>query len=187
MLAYVFVETIRNVYEHANTERGLVAAQKWSTHGLVEIAISDDGCGVTESLGKLFSTDSAGLLRLACKPGVSARSNYRYLTKEDPWRNSGYGLYIMKELALAYGGSFILCSGEHAIRYLNDDNGFETERLYNTAYQGTTIGIRFRTDMENDFDSIRNRIVSEGQLRAAQMEGAIRSASRSSGGRYRIS
>lgn len=186
MLAYIFVETVRNVYEHANTEHVLVAAQKWPTLGLVEIAISDDGCGVIDSLGRLFSTDSVGLLRLACKPGVSAKSNYRYLAKDDPWRNSGYGLYIMKELALAYDGSFILCSGEHAIRYLNDDNGSEVERLFDTTYHGTTIGIRFRTDTGNDFNAIRQRIVSEGQLKAAQMEGTIRSASRSSGGRYRL-
>ena len=93
----------------------------------------------------------------------------------------------MKELALAYGGSFILCSGTHAIRYFNDVDGTEVERLFDTIYHGTTIGIRLRTDTDNDFDSIRKRIVSEGQLKAAQMEGAIRSASRSSGGRYRIS
>lgn len=186
LLTYIFVETIRNVYEHANTENVLVAAQKWPTHGLVEIAISDSGCGITKSLGRLFSTDTAGLLRLACKPGVSAKSNYRYLEKDDPWRNSGYGLYILKELALAYNGSFLLCSGDRAIRYQNNENYSETERVFDTSYHGTTLGIRFRTDTNNDFDDIRRRIVSEGQLRAAQMGGAIRSASRSSGGRYRI-
>lgn len=186
MLSYIFVETIRNVYEHANTDNVLVAAQKWPTYDLVEIAISDDGCGITESLGKLFSTDSLGLLRLACEPGVSAKSNYRYLDKDDPWRNSGYGLYIMKELALTYGGSFLLCSGNHAIRYRCDESGIEVEELYDTAYHGTTIGIRFKTNMENDFDAIRKRIISEGQVRAARIKGAIRSASRSSGGRYRI-
>ncbi len=186
LLTYLFVETIRNVYEHANAEKVLVAAQKWPTYRLVEIAISDTGCGITKSLGRMFSTDEVGLLRLACKPGVSAKSNYRYLEKDDPWRNSGYGLYIMKELALAYDGSFLLCSGNHAIRYQNDECYHETESVIDTSYHGTTIGIRFRTDTNNDFDVVRRRIVSEGQLRAAQMEGAIRSASRSSGGRYRI-
>ena len=186
LLSYIFIETIRNVYEHASTEKAVVAAQKWPAQNLVEIAISDGGCGVTESLGKFFSTDAANLLRLACKPGVSARSNYRYLEKDDPWRNSGYGLYIMKELALAYHGSFMLCSGSHAIRYSTDELGLLAEEIFDTSYRGTAIGIRFKTNTDNDFNSTRERIVSEGQLRAAQMKGAIRSASRSSGGRYRI-
>ena len=186
LLAYIFVETIRNVYEHANTDRVFVAAQKWPTLGLVEIAISDDGCGVSGSLGKYFSTDPINLLRLACKPGVSARSNYRYLEKEDPWRNSGYGLYIMKELSLAYGGSFILCSGDNAIRFYTDNLGLSVEETFQTTYKGTAIGLRFRTNTENNFEKTRRRIVSEGELRAAQIKGAIRSASKSSGGRYRM-
>ena len=186
LLAYTFVETIRNVYEHAETDCVFVAAQKWPTLGLVEIAISDDGCGVDGSLGKFFSTDPVNLLRLACKPGVSARSNYRYLEKDDPWLNSGYGLYIMKELSIAYEGSFILCSGNHAIRYHTDEFGVVSEESFETALKGTTIGLRFRTDTNIDFDSTRRRIVSEGELRAAQIKGAIRSASKSSGGRYRM-
>lgn len=151
LLAYIFVETIRNVYEHANTDRVYVAAQKWPTHGLVEIAISDDGCGVSGSLGKHFSADPVNLLRLACKPGVSARSNYRYLEKDDPWRNSGYGLYIMKELSLAYRGSFILCSSDHAIRYSTDEFGLGVEEIFDTNYTGTTIGLQVSDRHEQRF------------------------------------
>ena len=184
MLTYIFVETIRNVFEHANTEKAFVAAQKWPTRDLVEIAIADAGCGITGSLSKLFANDPEKLLRLACMPGVSAKSNYLYLAKDDPWRNSGYGLYIMKELALAYKGSFILCSGGYAIRYSREDN--PDGKIYETDYFGTAIGLRFRTDTDKNFDKVRNTIVANGQKMAEQMEGAIKTASRSSGGRYHL-
>lgn len=186
MLSYIFVETIRNVFEHAGTETVLVAAQKWKTIDTVEIAISDAGCGISGSLGKHFATDEENLLRLACKPGVSARSNYKYLERDDPWRNSGYGLFIMKELALSYGGSFMLCSGNNALRYTADEYMTEKEEVIKTCYAGTSIGLRFKTNTGNDFNEVRKRIVSIGQLRAEQIKGAIRTASRSSGGRYHI-
>lgn len=186
MLSYFFVETIRNAFEHAETTHVLVAAQKWPTQNLVEIAISDTGCGVGESLSKFFATDEVNLLRLACKPGVSAKSNYRYLEKDDPWRNSGYGLYIMKELALAYCGSFIIASGNYALQYSADEYATEKEEILNTEYQGTTIGIRFRTDTVNQFEKVRDRITMIGELRSEQIKGAIRTASRSSGGRYHL-
>lgn len=186
MLAYIFVETIRNVFEHADSESVLVAAQKWKSIDTVEIAISDAGCGISGSLSKCFATDEANLLRLACKPGVSAKSNYKYLERDDPWRNSGYGLFIMKELALAYGGSFLLCSGNYALRYSADEYMTEKEEVIDTDFKGTTIGLRFKTNTCNDFDEVRKRIVSIGELQAEQIKGAIRTASRSSGGRYHI-
>ena len=186
MLSYIFVETIRNVFEHADAENVLVAAQKWPTQDLVEIAIADGGQGISGSLSKSFATDSANLLRLACKPGVSAKSNYRYLAKDDPWRNSGYGLYIMKELALAYHGSLILCSGDCAIRYSINEDGATEEKIYDTNYKGTIIGLRFTTNNDIHFNEVRQRIVDTGELIAAQTKGAIRSASRSSGGRYHL-
>ena len=185
MLSYNFTETIRNVYEHADTDSVLVAAQKWPSRGLVEIAIADEGCGITGSLNKQFSNDPKELLRLACKPGISAKSNFEYLDINNPWRNSGYGLYIMKELALAYGGSFILCSGKHAIRYYCYNHS-EKEIVYETSYSGTAIGIRFRTDTNNDFNSVRRDVITRGQKEAKQIKGAIRKASRSSGGRYNL-
>lgn len=49
-LTYIFQETIRNAYEHAETNNVLVAAQNWPKLNLVEIAIADTGCGVATSL-----------------------------------------------------------------------------------------------------------------------------------------
>ena len=57
-------------------------------------------------------------MEFAMTPGISARTNHILLPKDDYYKNSGYGLYMTKELALAYGGSFIICSGKSAIIYI---------------------------------------------------------------------
>lgn len=187
-LAYIFVETIRNTYEHAGMEKPnvLVAAQNWPSYNMLEVAIADDGCGVKASLEKHFAKEELGLLKYAIRPGISAKSNYRYTMKNDPWRNSGYGLYMIKESALAYNGNFTICSGGYGLRYFISEDGKPIETVYETDYQGTALGIRFRTNLDKDFSKIRRDIQMNGELLAAQTEGAIRSASKSSGGRYHL-
>ena len=180
-LSYIFVETIRNVYEHSEDDSVYVAAQKWPRFGLLEIAIADSGCGIAHSLKRRFSKyDDKNLLYLSCQPGVSACSNFSYLDKEDGWRNSGYGLYLLRKLAIAYGGSFLICSGKNAL--------WQTQsgvREIDTDYTGTAIAIRIKTNTGIDFEATRNRILKEGELKAKEIQGAIHKASRSSGGHYR--
>ena len=138
-VSYLFVETIRNVYEHADTTSAFICAQKWPSKNLVEIAITDTGIGVARALGKRFSQKTEKeLMYLSLQPGISARSNFWYLEKDDPWRNSGYGLYMLQKLALLYGGSFLLCSGKVAL-WIKQDGIKE----YETAFPGTAISITF--------------------------------------------
>lgn len=181
-LKYLFVETIRNTYEHAEIGGLYLSAQKWNSKSLLEIAISDTGCGICSSLRKYkaYSCESEErLIKLACDPGVSSRSNFKYLEKDDAWRNSGYGLFLMRKLAVAYGGSFLLCSGNYALR--EDKSGV---KLYRTKYEGTTIAIRIKTDIDCDFESVRCKILTEGEEESLDVQTSIHSASRSSGGHY---
>ena len=181
-LKYIFVEIIRNIYEHANTtEESYMCAQTWDKHNLVEIAIIDSGCGIANALGKIYKNASEEeLLRMATAPGVSAKSNHRYLDKNDGWRNSGYGLYILKRLALEYGGSLMICSNNYCDYY--HKNGTITH--YKTFYPGTALSIRFRTDQKINFIETRKRIVAEGEKESENIIGAVKSASKSSGGHY---
>ena len=57
-LQYVFIETIRNVYEHADINEVYVSAQKWLSKNLLEIAIADAGCGISKSLGRCVARRS---------------------------------------------------------------------------------------------------------------------------------
>ena len=179
-LEYIFIETIRNVFEHAETKEVFLSAQKWPSRNLLEISIADTGCGVSNSLGRLYKEkNELELLYLAGEPGITARSNYSYLDSNNAWLNSGYGLYILRMLSIAYGGSFMLCSGNYALH--------QTQKgitVYKTTYKGTAIAIRLKTDNNIIFEETRDRIKEEGERRAATIEGAIKKASKSSGGHY---
>ena len=182
-LLYCFFEMIRNVYEHAKTNHVYVCAQYWPMHSLMEIAIADEGCGIQKAMQKRYSNMSEqDLINHAMKPGISALTNHSYLEKDDPYGNSGYGLYITKELALAYGGSFILCSGNYAKRYYK--KGYiPVEKDFSTKFQGTAIAIRFRTDMNIDFNETITKIKDKAESKSKSIEGAIHKASKSSGGK----
>lgn len=183
-LEYLFVETIRNVYEHAGINAVYLSAQKWPSKKMLEIAISDTGCGVYNSLRKYrpySDKDEETLIRLACNPGVSSRSNFSYLDRNDEWRNSGYGLYLMRKLSVAYDGSFLICSGNYALQ--EDRNGI---KILETRYQGTTVAIRIKTDLDYDFETVRHRILIEGESESSDVPTSIHFASRSSGGHYNL-
>ncbi len=179
-ISYILVETIRNVYEHAQAEKAFVCAQKWPSKNLVEIAIIDMGVGIAKALGTKFAGKSEKeLMYLSMQPGISARSNYSYLEKNNPWRNSGYGLYMLKRLAVLYGGSFLLCSKKCALQHSQ-----EGIREFETVFPGTAIAIHFRTDTGNNFNTLRDQILWEGESEARLGNDTIKKASRSSGGHY---
>lgn len=179
MLRYVFYESIRNVHEHAKADSVLVAAQKWPSRSLLEISIADAGCGVTESLGKRFSKEPIELLRLACQPGITALSNASYTADNDPLRNSGYGLFVMKELTIRCKGRFMLCSDNHALLYNYSVDGAK-EYVLPTEYKGLALCLQFRTNEVINFYSEIPNIAHHGEVLASNTEGAIKKASRSS-------
>ena len=51
---YCFTEMMRNVFEHSGADRVYVCAQYWPFHQLVEIAISDMGCGIKAAMNKQY-------------------------------------------------------------------------------------------------------------------------------------
>ena len=181
-LEYLFIETLRNVYEHAEIREVFLSAQKWPSKDLLEIAISDTGCGINKSLRKYkpYSHESEkNLIQMACNPGVTARSNYSYIENGNAWRNSGYGLYLLRKLSVAYGGSFLICSGDYALR--EDASGI---KMCNTEYAGTTEAIRVKTNSQCDFETERERILRTGENESKKDDTSIHSASKSSGGHY---
>jgi len=177
---YIFIETIRNVYEHAETNNLLLCAQKWPTMDLVEIAIVDNGIGIANALKKrIKGKTEKELMYMAALPGISAKSNHAFLDKDDFWRNSGYGLYVLREFSKAYNGSFMLCSKNIALHQINGK-----VKECSTFFEGTAVAIRFRTNLEIDFNSTRRDIVRKAQKLAKNNPQAIKEASKSSGGNY---
>lgn len=181
-LQYCFFEMMRNVYEHSGAKSVFVCAQYWPLHELMEIAIADEGCGIQKAMRTRFENlGELDSLEYAMTPGISALSNHAYLDKDDYYGNSGYGLYMTKELALTYGGNFTLCSGNYAKKYFVKD--FEQfSRTIKTKFDGTAIAIRFRTNCDIHFSDEIKRILLEAEKEASKHVGAINRASKSSGG-----
>ena len=184
-IKYCFFEMIRNTYEHAKAKSVYVCAQYWPTHNLVELAIVDEGQGVKRAMERKFKlTDEVEIMKYSMLPGISAQSNHTLLPRGDYYQNSGYGLYITKELALAYDGSFILCSGNCALRYYTE-RGQSVCNCYDTKYNGTAIAIRFNTQKSRDFYKLIATITQRGEKLSQQYGDAIHTASKSSGGNRR--
>ena len=177
-ITYCFFEMIRNVYEHSGSKSVYVCAQFWPTLNQVELAIADEGCGIRRAMQKQYANiTEEQSMNFAMTPGISARSNHAFYSVDNYYKNSGYGLYMTKELALAYGGSFIICSGKSAIRY-----SFNSEDKFSTDFSGTAISIRFRTDKNNNFTEVLKKIKIKAEKESRKYEDAIHTASKSSGG-----
>lgn len=115
-LAYAIREMIRNVVEHSGSEDLTYAAQFWPRTGEAEIAITDRGIGLAKSLSsnpKIGSVQDDRALDLAVQPGVSSKT-WRKQPSRSVWANSGYGLYMVKGLCVASGGSLSVASGSLA-------------------------------------------------------------------------
>ncbi len=81
-LAYCLREVIRNVFEHAETDRCAFCAQRWPD-GTVELAVIDQGRGIRHSLEKKMQLESdEEALSAAMRPGVSSKLSN---DPNDPW------------------------------------------------------------------------------------------------------
>ena len=185
-IKYCFFEMIRNTYEHAKTRSVYICAQYWPKLNLVELAIVDEGQGIKKAMElKYQQKDELEIIKYAMIPEITARSNHVFLPRGDYYQNSGYGLYLTKELALAYDGNFILCSGNYALRYCIEDHQAVC-RCYKTKFNGTAIAIRFRTDRPQNFQELIATIKKRGETLSKKYDEAIHIASKSSGGSGRF-
>lgn len=140
-LSYAIREVVRNVVEHSRSNKDSFAAQFWPATGVAEIVVSDEGVGIARSLRanpRNKVADDADALKMAVRPGVSSRDTRRRRAG-DVWANSGYGLYMIRNLC-AVGGSFILASGGRAL--LSSEGG---DRIVETDRDGTTVVARLAT------------------------------------------
>lgn len=167
-LAYCLREVIRNVFEHAETNRCAVCAQKLP-NGSVELSVVDAGRGIRASLaGKHSVKDDADALELALRPGVSRNLSN---DPEDPWGNSGFGLYVLSDLGGALG-TFRIASGEavHTLSTTGEDRGA-------CIFHGTAVQLRLKPPKGVNFADFIAGIVAHGEKKVSGV--SPRRASRS--------
>jgi len=151
---YCFREVIRNVFEHGETSLCVVFAQKWP-RGCLEIAVLDRGRGIRASLGERYDlTDDYDALLHAISPGVSRVGYDENLDKV--WGNSGYGLYVLSELA-RLAGMFILCSGDYGL-FINQ----KSQKQVPYPFQGTAVRLFLKKPKGKNINDIINMIIERG-------------------------
>lgn len=145
-LAYSVREILRNVVEHARTERFGVCAQYWPTKGRAEVAIVDRGIGIRESIKNnphIDATTDRSAINFALMPAVSGKAfkGARRLEKRGPWTNSGFGLYLTSRICRS-GGTFFISSGDTGFLLTSGKDG---RRKIDTSLSGTAVRLNIHT------------------------------------------
>lgn len=170
-LTFSIREIMRNVYEHSNSKSIVYCAQYWPTYDKVEIAIADNGIGLKESL---FSNphieveNDSDAIQQALMPAISSK-NYKgsKVDTNDPWHNSGFGLYMSNRIC-RLGGSFTICTGDHGI-FLSE-SGKEHLELGHYC-QGTVVRMVLKTDRLTALNKMLSQFRDEGYEAAKQIKG----------------
>lgn len=186
-MTFVIRELLRNIPEHSKSKTIWYCAQYWPKFDLVELAILDEGIGISKSLNDSYEfrtmyKNDYEALQLALEPGVSGTfSSSRTSIGSGDWKNSGYGLYMVSQMCVELGASFIIASGDSAIR-MKKENGNIVSKRYDTSIKGTAVQIRIRPSKNYNYDKIRREIVKNGENIAKNKDYTIHSASKSSRG-----
>lgn len=183
LLTFLIREILRNIPEHAKTNKMWVCGQYWPSFELAEIAIIDEGIGIFQSITqntihKEYIKDNASALQWALKAGISESFMPSMKQKSsDEWANSGFGLYMVNEICKHLNGSFCIISYENYM--LIDNHGIKTGE---TSFHGTAIRMRVPSKRISSAQSIISQIASQGETEARTIRNAFKYASTPSKG-----
>lgn len=152
---YSFRELIRNVPEHSKTGTVKVMAQVLPARGMIKVAVVDSGCGIWASIENLFlivtviSTnqehngvrDDKEAITKALKPSITRSHQKRTQHSNKCWSNSGFGLYMLSELAKTAGGKFQIVSGDTVFEITKDTSQISA------CHKDTAVGISLKSDV----------------------------------------
>lgn len=174
-LQYSFTEIIRNVAEHAQSPDYWMCAQYWPSRGEAEIALIDSGRGLRASLRnnpliREQVVDDRAAVKFALMPGISgAMWQGKPQRNDDPWQNSGFGLYMNYRIC-AEGGNFFIASGDTGLFCEKD-----AEHQY-TSYHlpGVALRLRMRTEtLEKYEERYHHAFLADGEREAQKIKGGI--------------
>jgi len=158
-LTFSIREIMRNVVEHSNSKIIEYCAQYWPSKDQVELAIMDTGDGIMKGLSSnpfLHIESERDALHLALMPGVSGKM-YKGVKKRknDPWQNSGFGLYMTSRIC-RNGGDFLIISNNSGL-LLNDEKIDKK-----CTYKGTALRLRMDTSKITTYSSMLEKYRNEG-------------------------
>jgi hypothetical protein len=174
-LAYSFTEIIRNVIEHSQSEDFWYCAQYWPSRGEAEIALIDCGIGLRTSLSmnpnlQPLLVDDKAAIKYALWPGASGKRHAGMPSNpNDPWQNSGYGLYMNYRICNE-GGNFFIASGDTGLfREKEADNHYQ-----DYALSGVALRLCFRVATLEAYDEVHHkRFLQDANREAEKIQGGI--------------
>ncbi|BAW80220.1 hypothetical conserved protein [Candidatus Nitrosoglobus terrae] len=169
-LTFFIREVIRNVFEHSRSEAVEYCAQYWPSYDSVEIFISDNGIGLRKSLSMnpyLRIENHSDAIRLSLTPSISSK-NYKGIKvdRNNPWHNSGFGLYMISRIC-KLGGSFLICSGDHAI--ILDKQGKQHLNTGHT-FSGTIVSMILDTSRLEALSKMLAKFTRDGHRIASEIK-----------------
>lgn len=167
-LNYAFRELGRNVVEHSQSKSMAFCAQYWPTKNHVEVCIVDGGVGIFRTIHSnpyLEITSDADAVNAALLPGISGKAIREELAFDNPWENSGYGLYMMSRLC-ADGGSFFMASGTSGIRITN-----HRRDMINVGFNGTSVRLFLNIEKLRKLEDMLRDYAKEGSAIAREITG----------------
>ena len=166
-LSYSLRELIRNVFEHSQSDVLYYCAQYWPRSDKVEFALVDFGVGIRRGLAEnpnfRFETDKQAI-EMSLLPSVSGKTHIQ--RRDDPWANSGYGLYMTSRFA-RNGGNFVLASGDMAVHLSR-----RTKNNYQTSFQGTALRFNFDLKQIGNVSDKLHDFRREGAQLAKEIKGS---------------
>ena len=178
LLGYLIRELLRNVPEHSGADYGEFCAHR-SPEGLVELAVCDSGVGIRASLRqnavhKVYVLSHRDALDCAIQPGISKA--FRPSGKNPSrsvWANSGFGLYMVREIVRRLGGSFLLASGSDWL-FLGRDGQTAAGQC---SLTGTAVAVSLYPEQVGSARNCIAEVAAAGEVRAKTIRNAFKTAS----------
>ncbi len=157
-MKYSLVELLRNVVQHSRSRiGGVVSAVYFTNTGLVDIVVSDIGCGLKVSLRESYPEINTyhKAVRFALNPHVSGtfRSGAYHSMKD----NAGLGLFFIREIASRSAGGFFLGSGDVMADIWGNQDGTLGKKYVQATrggWRGTFALLQLRKESIGEFDSL---------------------------------
>lgn len=136
-LKYMIDETLDNITEHSESDRGYIFAQAYPTKGFLDVCIADRGINLLGSYMKLPDNEISSDLEAikAANRGLSSKN----LPDAE---NRGFGIKTSKQMLIqGLGGQYLMISGSSLyIKSRNLDSFYEMP--HGLRWNGTIVALR---------------------------------------------
>ena len=171
VLTFSIREIVRNVIEHSSSKQVAYCAQFWPSYNKVEVSILDSGKGLKQSISEnphVEVNSDSDAIQQVLMPAISSK-NYEgaIIDTDDPWHNSGFGLYMTNRLC-RNGGEFFICSGDHGV-LLNEEGKQHIDLGFN--YRGTAVKMVLNTAKLGTLTNMLSKFKKDGFKVARELKG----------------